>query len=306
MKHLDGFFAYLQFQKRYSDKTLAAYRRDIAQFESFLSTNALHTGEDLLAVTHKHVRLWIIDLSSRAVQPRSIARKISALRTYYKYLLKKGVLSKNPMTKVVVPKTGRRLPLFIDKAGMDKMYRTFENSLSPSAASDNITAIRDAIIIDLLYTAGLRRSELIGLTCNSIDWGTEQLRVLGKGGKERILPLGKPTLALLSVYIKVRNEHFGQTDTGPLIVTVKGDAAYPNLIYRVVQQAMAGNTTLSRKSPHVLRHTFATHLSNNGAELNAVKELLGHSSLASTQVYTHNSINKLKEIYKKAHPRGDG
>lgn len=304
MKHLDGFFAYLQFQKRYSDKTIAAYRSDIAQFESFLSDNALSAGEDLLAVTHKQVRLWIIDLSSRAVQPRSIGRKISALRAYYKYLLKKGVLSKNPMTKVVVPKSGRRLPLFIDKAGMDKMYKAFDTHVEPSEATTTFTDIRDALIIDLLYAAGLRRSELIDLKLESIDWATAQLRVVGKGSKERILPLGKPTLTLLTIYLQERNTRFGSAPGRPLILTGKGEAAYPNLIYRVVQQAMAGNTTLSRKSPHVLRHTFATHLSNNGAELNAVKELLGHSSLASTQVYTHSSINKLKEIYKKAHPKG--
>jgi integrase/recombinase XerC len=302
MLHLNGFFAYLQFEKRYSKHTLEAYRHDLQQLGEFLQENAIHAGPEYTELQHRQVRSWVMHLMSTGMQPKSVHRKISSLRTYFRYLLKKGVISKNPMTKVVVPKTGKPLPLFVDAAGIEEMFSMIRQGYPEENALQQFEKARDLLMLDLLYKSGIRRSELIGLTESAFDYSAKQMKVLGKGNKERIIPVSESTFQMLSKYLALRNALFGPQK--PLLLTNQGKPAYPNLIYRIVNRAMQGATTLTRKSPHIMRHTFATHLSNNGAELNAVKELLGHASLASTQVYTHNSIDRLKEIYKKAHPKG--
>lgn len=302
MMHLNGFFAYLQFEKRYSDHTIQAYRNDLAQLQDFLHGQGLDAGDDLISLGYRQVRTWIMHMMADGMQPRSVHRKISSLRTYFRYLRKKGVISQNPMTKVVVPRSGKPLPLFIDTAGMEVMFDNLVRQYPEQDPLDIFEKSRDLLILDILYKTGIRRAELLSLQERSFDRSSRNIRVVGKGNKERIVPLGEETLRLLEDYLAQRINLFGSG--GALLLTRTGKPAYPNMIYRLVRKSMEGATTLSRKSPHVLRHTFATHLSNNGAELNAVKELLGHASLASTQVYTHNSIDQLKEIYKRAHPKG--
>lgn len=302
MLHLNGFFAYLQFEKRYSKHTIEAYRHDLEQLGQFLQESGIDAGPEYTALQHRQVRSWVMHLMSSGMQPKSVHRKISSLRTYFRYLLKKGAISKNPMTKVVVPKTGKPLPLFVDAAGIEEMFHMIRQEYPEENPIQAFEKARDLLILDLLYKSGIRRSELLGLQEAAFDYSSKQMKVLGKGNKERLIPVAESTLALVTDYLSKRNALFGPQK--PLMLTSQGKPAYPNLIYRIVHKAMEGATTLTRKSPHIMRHTFATHLSNNGAELNAVKELLGHASLASTQVYTHNSIDRLKEIYKKAHPKG--
>lgn len=300
--HLNGFFAYLQFEKRYSRHTLEAYKNDLSQFAAFLQEQGIVGGEHLEQITDRQVRAWVMHQVTQGRQPKSVHRNVSALRSYYKYLLRKEVISKNPMTKVVVPKTGKRLPLFIDEAGMKTLQQEAPLTDQTLEPARDFEWVRNQFILDILYKTGMRRSELLGLSEASFDVANRTVRVLGKGNKERLIPLGDETLLWYHTYLTLSRALFGPQEA--LLLTHKGQPAYPNLIYRIVRDALEGHTTLTRKSPHVLRHTFATHLSNRGAELQAIKELLGHASLASTQVYTHNAIDKLKEIYQKAHPKG--
>lgn len=299
--HLNGFFSYLQFERRYSIHTVDAYRRDIAQYSVFLQTAFHITDTDLLQTTHRHVRAWVVTLMNEKLSAKSVNRKISSLKTYFKYLVKHGVLKKNPMLKVVSPKIPKTLPLFINNKGMDDVFRYIDENYPSTTPQELFIQSRDKFILELLYGTGMRRSELLGLSEKDFDISKKTIKVLGKGNKERLLPLGNRIVKSMEVYLSKRNIVFGKTQT--LFVSNTGKKVNPKLIYTIVHNLLAGNTTLTRKSPHVLRHTFATHLSNNGAELNAVKELLGHATLASTQVYTHNTIDKLKEIHRLAHPK---
>lgn len=299
--HLNGFFTYLQFEKRYSKHTLEAYRRDIGQFGAYLQLLQIDTGTDLVEVTHRHVRSWIASLMEKGVEAKSVNRKISALKTYYRFLLRKGLIQKNPMQKVVAPRIPKPLPVFVDPAAMEKVFKSIQTDYPETEPIEIFVKLRDMLIIDLLYSTGMRRSELLGLHSHSLDTFNNTVKVLGKGNKERIIPVNLRLQALFNSYLKIRNSIFG--DSPILLVTEKGAPAYPGLIYTIVNRVLTGNTSITRRSPHVLRHSFATHLSNNGAELNAIKELLGHASLASTQVYTHNTIEKLKEAHKQAHPK---
>ncbi len=295
MKHLNGFFMYLTHEKRYSPHTIEAYRSDLDQLSVFCKSRHWELSDDLTDLQHRQARTWVMHLVDIGTSPRSVSRKVSSLRAHFRFLVRKGVISNNPMTKIVVPKTGKKLPLFMEEKDVRMV-------LQQVASGEGFDTLRSWLVIRLLYVGGLRRSELIGIRNTDISIPDRQIRVTGKGAKQRLIPLDDETVELIENYQKERDTLFVGTDY--LIVTNKGLQAYPNMIYRIVNDALSGNTSLARKSPHVLRHTFATQLANNGAELNAVKELLGHASLASTQVYTHTTIERLKDIYKKAHPKG--
>ncbi len=300
--YIEGFYTYLQFEKRYSSNTLEAYQRDLTQFSDFLIKEYGEKDPDMLEVHHRQVRAWIVQLMNGKVSAKSVNRKISSLKTYYKYLLKQNIISRNPMLKVVVPKIPKNLPLFVEKQGMENLFGMIESDYPAETEKDRFVKLRDSLIIELLYSTGMRRGELLGLSDASFDRHQKTVKVLGKGNKERIIPVSTAMLDLVDLYKSERNRLFGQT--GLFITTATGKKPYPKMVYSIVNRVLQQVATLTRKSPHVLRHTFATHLSNSGAELNAVKELLGHASLASTQIYTHNTIDQLKKVHKLAHPKG--
>lgn len=294
--HIKAFERYLQYEKRLSPHTLTAYLSDLQQFFDFLD----HTYEinSLEEVEHFHIRSWLVQLISEGKTTTTVVRKSATLKSYFRFLLKQGRLSANPMLKVVTPKVSRRLPAYLQEKEVAALFDKIRR-LSPSGFS----SLRDQLILALLYGAGMRRAELINLKAGNIMPEEKVLKVLGKGNKERIIPFGRPLQELIKDYLDSRKEAFPSAGHAELILTDKGQPLYPKFVYNTVKKYLSLVTTAEKKSPHVLRHTFATHLSNNGAELNAIKDLLGHSSLAATQIYTHNSIEQLKKIYQKAHPK---
>ena len=247
-----------------------------------------------MIVDHSMIRSWLVFLMEQGDSPRSVNRKLTSLKSFYRFLLKEGVVDYNPMRKIISPKTSKRLPEFIET---EKIMALIEQM----ADIKGFSGLRNRIIVEMFYNTGIRLSELLTLKETDIDFHSDTIKVLGKRNKERLIPFTKKFGSLLKVYIAEKEKSFGLVPE--LFLTNKGGKMYPKLIYLIVKNHLAGVTTLDKKSPHVLRHTFATHLLNNGAELNAVKELLGHANLAATQVYTHNTIEKLKRIYKQAHPR---
>lgn len=296
------FYTYLQFEKRYSFNTLDAYKLDLEQFSDFIAKEYPDEDTELLSVHHRQIRAWIIQLMDQQISPKSVNRKISTLKTYFRFLLKQGAILKNPMAKVIAPKTPKPLPVFIEKNNMQSLFGLMEDAYPENTEPEKFIKSRDRLIIEILYSTGIRRAELLGLKEASFNAASKTVKVLGKGNKERIIPVSDELLKLVFEYIGIRNKLVGEKEF--LLVTDKGKKAYPGLVHTIVNKLLQNVSTLTRKSPHVLRHTFATHLSNSGAELNAIKELLGHASLASTQVYTHNTIDKLKDIHRHAHPKG--
>ncbi len=289
---VDKFLKYLQSEKRYSDYTIESYRRDLMQFYKFLS---LSPGQ--IVTDHRKIRTWVVHLFDNGMSATTIRRKISALKSFYKYLMKQGLIEVSPMDRIVLPKTKKSLPVFIPESQTERLLSYHD--------IDDFVEMRDFLVVEILYWTGMRRSELVRLKRSDIDFTNRQLKVLGKGRKERYIPVDQSLIDKIRHYERLKEEFFegyGYNQTY-LIVSNTGRPAYPELINRIVKRFLEGITTVEKKSPHVLRHTFATHLLNNGADINAIKELLGHSSLAATQVYTHNSFEKLKKIYKQAHPR---
>ena len=293
MNH-ERFFQYLEYEKRFSPHTLTAYRTDLGQFSEFIKFT--YDLDAAAGIRHPHIRSWIVDLLGKGNTTRSINRKLSCLKTYFKFLRKQGEIESNPMAKVTAPKTGKRLPVFVNEKNMELLFEKVD-------FGEGYRGLRNRLVMEVLYCTGLRRSELIGLKVKDVDFSTNQLKVLGKGNKERLVPMARHLVLLLGYYIKVRNAEWGGETEPYLFLTDKGKKLYPGFVYLLVKKYLSVVTTLEQRSPHVLRHTFATHLSNNGADLNAIKELLGHSSLAATQVYMHNSIEKLKKVYQQAHPK---
>ncbi len=289
----ESFFKYLQFEKRYSQHTLTAYKDDLLQFRRFLVNR--YEIFKIENADHRHVRSWIVHMMQNDYAARSINRKISTLKSYFKYLRKRGLVGNNPMSKIISPKSNKRLPEFI----REKHIENLEMYLK---ADDSFSGRRDALVILLLYELGLRRSELINLNDSDIDFLRNYLKVLGKGNKERLVPISDQTILLLKQYIEKRNQEFDETRT-TLLVTDKGKLMYPKYVYNLCKKYLGAVSPNDYLGPHVLRHSFATHLANNGADLNAIKELLGHSSLAATQIYMHNTIDRLKEVYQKSHPK---
>jgi integrase/recombinase XerC len=244
------------------------------------------------------IRLWIVSLLESGISARSVNRKLSALKTFAKYLIREGLLKSNPLEKVLKPKMSKRIPAFIDQEKLNDVLDKFD-------FGNNYEGIRNQLIVETLYQTGIRRSELVGLKMTSVDLNENNLRVLGKRNKERIIPIGTELSKKIRSYLDFREKIFPGTMEQSLFLTTDGKPIYHKLVYRMINQFLKMVTTLEKKSPHLLRHTFATHLLNKGADINAIKELLGHANLAATQVYTHNTFEKLKSIYKQAHPRAN-
>lgn len=292
MSHPDNFIKYLQFEKRYSNHTLVAYKTDLDQFIQFMNESI---GDfEFIDVTSTQVRSWVVSLMRNGTSARSVSRKVTTLKSFYKYLMREGLIENSPVSSVASPRQGKKLPVFVQKENLDILLDT---GLFPS----DFDGKRDKLIISLLYGTGIRLSELKNLEVGNINTNEHVIKVLGKRNKERIVPYPYSINNDIDEYLKIRNEICGFNKF--LLLTSRGEPVYDKLIYRVVNKYLTMVTTIEKKSPHVMRHSFATHLLNNGAELNSVKELLGHSSLSATQVYTHTSFEKLKEIYKQAHPR---
>jgi integrase/recombinase XerC len=293
--YTDRFIQFLQFEKRYSHNTVIAYKQDLAQFHSYLEKQYNIIGIE--QATFPLIRSWIVNLSNENIGNRSINRKLSVLKTFYRYLIKENLISDNPMLKVLSPKTRKRLPEFVREEKMDEL-------LDDVDFGNEFTGIRDKLIIEMFYFTGMRLSELVNLRDDDINLPSRQIKVLGKRNKERIIPIIDQLINSINAYYLVRENILGKHEPNPyFFVTNKGKRIYNELVYRCVNSYLGMVSTLNKKSPHILRHTFATHMLNNGADLNAIKEILGHSNLAATQVYTHNTIEKLKSIYKLAHPR---
>ncbi|HEY3404566.1 MAG TPA: tyrosine-type recombinase/integrase [Ohtaekwangia sp.] len=290
---IDSFLKYLQFEKRVSPKTVLAYQTDLVQFNDHINTN--FSGVTIDSASYNIVRSWIVALFDSGIEAQSINRKIACLRSYYKFLLRQELISKDPMMKIRILKTQKKLPSFIQES---EIAVVLDKTLSEGAFTD----LRDKLILELLYGTGVRLSELLSLKDSNIDLKNRTLKVRGKRNKERVIPFTENIVSIINTYREVRNRDVKSNDDGLLLITQSGDACYPMLVYRLVNEHLQ-STNSEKKSPHVLRHTYATHLLNKGAEINAVKDLLGHSSLAATQVYTHNSIDKLKKVFDQAHPK---
>lgn len=284
---LHSFLTYLEFEKKGSKYTVLSYKNDISHFFKYIG------DVNLSDVTSRDVRAWVSVLSEEGIAPRSINRKLTAVRSFFYFLQRQGKLNQNVARKVHTLKAKKRLPFFVEEEKMTTLLDKIE-------FTKDFVGLRDKVVIELLYTTGIRRSELLGLTTKSIDWAESSLKVLGKRKKERIIPLLPECASLIKEYLQER-EKISQCEF--LIETDTGEKPYANLIYRIVHKYLGEVTTIDKKSPHVLRHSFATHLLNNGADINDIKELLGHASLAATQIYTHNSFEKLKKVYQQAHPR---
>lgn len=289
---IQPFLDHLQFEKRYSQHTVISYQTDLEQFFAYLASQ--FDSPPIPAITPMFIRSWLAEMKEEGMESRSLNRKISTLKSFFKYQLKNGVIAQSPMTTIVSPKLNKRLPAFVEEKDIRTLFDHVE-------FSDDWKGRTEKLVMQLFYSTGMRLSELIGLKETQLDASLRQIKVLGKGNKERIIPVSAELVAALQAYIQdkpVQGPRLFQND--------KAKPLQPRQVYAFVKQHLTSVTTIQKKSPHILRHSFATHLMNNGADLNAVKELLGHSSLAATQVYTHNTIEKLKEVFKKAHPKAWG
>ncbi|SMD06513.1 tyrosine-type recombinase/integrase [Pedobacter nyackensis] len=291
---VEQFLTYLQHEKRYSSHTIQSYKIDLTQFGDFI----LKTFElSLTEVKYVHVRDFMVTLMDHEVSANSVGRKLSTLRSFYKFLLRENIITASPMALVKAPKVPKKLPVFIEDTKLDLLLDSEE------LFDDSFPSVRDKLIIETLFGTGMRLAELLALKDADVNFYDSTIRVMGKRSKERIIPIGKGLAEQLKNYISLKTlQNFHNKTTG-LIVTDKGADAYPGFIRGIVQRYLAFISTQDKKSPHVLRHSYATSLLNRGADLNAIKELLGHASLAATQVYTHNSVERLKTIYKQAHPK---
>lgn len=291
---IEKFLNYINFEKRYSKHTATSYKNDLEKFSNFMETEFSIT--DLTLTESTHIRSWLMSMTEEGLTEKTVNRKIASLKSFYKFLQKTSIIHNNPTLKIRTLKTPQKLPVFLQEKPMDML-------LDQVAFPDGFLGIRDKMILELFYGTGMRLSELIGLECSEINIHSNTLKVRGKGNKERIIPMNNSLVQLVKYYLDKKKEHFGDNTCESFIVTDNNKKTYPMFIFRIVKKYLSYVTTNDRKSPHTLRHSFATHLLNNGADLNAIKELLGHSSLAATQVYTHNSIDKLKSIFEKAHPK---
>jgi len=291
---LRSFLNYLEYEKRYSKHTIISYKNDLEQFQTFLKQQ--YELDKIELANHMQVRSWIVHMMQNQMTSKTVNRKISSLKSFYKFHKKKANVTTNPMQKIVSPKQNKRLPAYVR-----------EDKLSSLLTSDNFTpdfyGIRDLLILEILYQTGIRRSELISIQRKDVDMSNRTLKVLGKGNKERLIPVKDELITLIRSYSGFKSELFPEIDHDFLLITDKGQKMYPKYVYNKVKSYLDIITTSEKKSPHILRHSFATHLANRGAELNAIKSLLGHASLAATQIYTHNTIEKLKKAHNAAHPK---
>lgn len=290
------FLQHIEKEKRQSQHTIIAYSSDLNQFEHYLLSTFNIT--DFTKVNHQIVRSWLVLLIESGISPVSVRRKISSLNAFFKFLQREKLMASNPMLKISPPKTGHQLPAFLSEKQM-------EDVLWKNTRDHTFESVRDKFVIEIFYSTGIRLAELIEITINDIDFAHKTIRINGKGNKQRIIPITENMVVAINKYLYHRSECIAEnnTNTNWLIITSKGKKAYPKLIYRIVNTSLLAATTHPKKSPHVLRHTFATAMLNRGAGLNTIKDILGHANLSATQIYTHNSIDKLQTIYKQAHPR---
>jgi len=294
LQRIEDFLQYLRFEKRYSPHTILAYKRDLLQFQEYISVQ--FDLDELQSLASYHVRSWLASLKEAGQSPRSINRKLSVINSLYKFLMRQGAVVTNPVTQIHSLKLPERLPQYLKETETRFLFEEL-------SFGTDFRGFTERLICELLYQTGMRRSEIIGLKEADIEWSLRQVRVLGKGNKERLIPLNEDILSKIKDYLNEKRNIAG-CDEDHLLVRENGQHLYASYVYQVVRKYLWQVTTLKKKSPHVMRHTFATHLLNNGANIQAIKDLLGHSSLAATQVYTHNNIEKLKEIHKLNHPRG--
>lgn len=295
MDNLYHFLEYLISEKHFSEHTKIAYENDITSFQVFLKKE--YELDEVTQCTHLMIRSWAAEMMNEKQKTTTIRRKLSALKSFFRFLEREQIIDANPMQKVITPKLTKPLPDFIPESQV-------ENLFDPHLFPEDFSGIRDRLMLEMLYATGIRRSELICLKDTDIDLQQNQIRVLGKGNKERIIPLINMMIPLILAYRQERDRLF-ERKTNCFFITDSGNKLYDKFVYRKAQHYISLITTTKHNSPHVLRHTFATHLLNEGAEINAVKELLGHASLAATQVYTHNTAEKLKKVYRQAHPRAN-
>ncbi len=293
MISIKSFLKYLEFEKRSSKYTIVSYRCDLEQFISFSEEKGIDT---IAQITRRHIRNWIVEMVNGGLAPKSVNRKVTSLKSYFKFLMREGEIDVNPVDGVPTPKLPKKLPVFVRDSEMDLL-------LDEIPFSDDYEGVRDKMILELFYGSGMRLSEMVGLKDRDFDLVQGLVRVTGKFNKVRLIPMYPSLVLMVNEYLKNRNDIFGIDFVNSFFVTKKGEPVYHKLIYRVVNKYLSLVTTLHKKSPHVLRHSFATSLLNAGADLNAIKELLGHSNLNATQVYTHSSFEKLTDIYNQAHPR---
>ncbi len=288
------FLQHIKYEKRLSHHTVTAYEGDLKQFSAFLLFQ--YEFKEPEKADFQMIRSWIVAMVDEKIENRSINRKIATLRTFYNFLLRHKAITTDPMLKIKALKTDKTLPKYVEEKPM-------ENLLDDIEFSDDFSGLRDKLVLELLYGTGMRLAELIGLKITDLNLYNNTLMVLGKRNKQRIIPVNKSLVEAIKKYLTLRTDIIDDTTNTYLIVTDSGTQAYPMFIQRLVKKYLSLVTSLEQRSPHVLRHTFATHLLNRGADLNAIKDLLGHTSLAATQVYTHNSIEKLKKVFKQAHPK---
>ncbi|MCD6018291.1 MAG: integrase [Bacteroidetes bacterium] len=293
-KHLYSFFDYLTYEKRYSSHTVTSYKNDLSQFITYL--NPHQEDLNIAEINYQQIRAWVSVLIKNKISARSVNRKLSSLKSFFKFLQRIQVIEVNPMSKISGPKTPKRLPVFVDEHQMEDLFTEI-------AFEEGFNGVRDKLILDLFYQTGIRRSELTHLKEVDVDLFNSTIKVLGKRNKERIIPISLSLKRNLESYLRVKQEL--NLSNIMLLVSEKGHTLSDQSVYRSVKKYLSQVTTIQKKSPHILRHTFATHLLNNGADINAVKDLLGHANLSATQIYTHNTIEKLKKSYKQAHPRGE-
>jgi integrase/recombinase XerC len=291
--HQEGFLRYIELEKRYSPHTVTAYKQDLSDFFAYIDKSYGSLGP--ADIQHGMIRSWMVELMESNMVARSINRKLTTLRSFYKYMLRQGLVMNNPMLRVQPPKNAKKLPVFVEA---DKMQKLFDEIPFGSG----FEGVRDRLIMELFYATGMRLSELIGLKLEEVDCSSRILKVLGKRNKERLIPFPAILVEQIEQYLNLRSR-LELVDADLLLLTLSGKKMYPKMVYNIVVHYLSLVTTLDKKSPHVLRHTFATHMLNNGADINAIKELLGHANLSATQVYTHNTIEKLKNIHKQAHPK---
>jgi len=293
-KQIDSFFDYLTYEKKYSVHTITSYKNDISQFIAFVNPN--DESFTVSEINYQQIRTWVASLIKDKIAARSVNRKLSSLKSFFKYLQRQQIIDVNPMAKISGPKTPKRLPVFVDEHQMEDLFAEVK-------FEEGLNGIRDCLILDLFYQTGIRRSELTHLKELDVDLFNSTIKVLGKRNKERMIPISLALKRNLESYLQVKKEL--NLSNPMLLVSEKGHTLSEQSVYNTVKKYLSLVTTIQKKSPHVLRHSFATHLLNNGADINAVKDLLGHANLSATQVYTHNTIEKLKKSYKQAHPRGD-
>ena len=291
---VERFLHYLEFEKRYSAHTIKAYEHDLTAFFEF-AAGKFHIS-DFQKVNHKMIRSWITALMDDGVSARSVQRKISALKAFYRYQQREGIMTSDPTTRLILPKMSKRLTPFVPKSYMDGL-------LDDDNFPDDFSGFRDKMILDMLYATGMRRMELVRLKESDVDLSNQTIKIMGKGGKMRYVPVPSGLKRLINEYRYAKNREFGSGSSDAFFVTDDGKAVYEQFVYRKVRRYLSQQDKLEKCSPHVMRHTFATHLLDEGADIRAVQELLGHSGLATTQIYTHNTIENLKQIYKHAHPR---